>query len=101
MTNAAPAANPDDLVRLGNAAFERGDYGSAVGCYEKAEALITDPGLVAFNKGASLYRLDRYREAELHYRRCLSDATGPRRGASSTTWPIPWCSRSRAAAPAF
>jgi tetratricopeptide (TPR) repeat protein len=45
----------------------------------QAEERITDPGLVAFNKAAALYRLGRYREAELHYRRCLENAEEPRR----------------------
>ena len=77
----------EELVRQGDAAFERGDYSAAVDLYTRAEDAITDPGLVAFNKGAALYRLalaaddeasrrQWFREAELHYRRCLEDAVG-------------------------
>jgi hypothetical protein len=39
---------------------------------------VDDPGLVAFNKAAALYRLGRYREAELSYLCCREDATGSR-----------------------
>ena len=48
-------------------------------CRLCAEEWTTDPGLVAFNKAAALYRLGRFREAELHYRRCREDAVGARR----------------------
>jgi Ca-activated chloride channel family protein len=90
LVGAAPARAPEDLVRQGNAAFQREDYGTAVERYAAAEDRITDPGLVAFNEAAALYRqaaqlentprrTSLYREAELHYRRCLEDATGTRR----------------------
>src|SRR5262245_39430200 len=79
LVSATPAGDPLQLVRQGNAAFERGDYPAALRFYEQAEPLITDPGLVASNKAAALYRLERYRDAELHYRYCLSDTTGQRR----------------------
>jgi tetratricopeptide (TPR) repeat protein len=79
LVGAAPAVAPDDLVRQGNAAFERGAYDAAVRLYTQAEARLTDPGLVAQNKAASLYRLGHYAEAEFYYRLCLQDATGPRR----------------------
>lgn len=79
LVGAAPAAVPDDLVRQGNAAFERGDLETAVRLYTEAEARTTDPGLVAQNKAAALYRLGRHAEAEFYYRLCLQDAAGPRR----------------------
>ena len=69
----------DDWIREGNAAFEKGDLDAALALYEKAEAGTTDPGLVAFNKAAVLYRLKRYREAELHYLRCVDDAPPARK----------------------
>jgi tetratricopeptide (TPR) repeat protein len=75
---ADPAADAERWARRGNAAFERGDYAAAVDCYTRAEERITDPGLVAFNQAAALYRLGRYREAELHYRRCRDAAAGGR-----------------------
>ncbi len=68
----------EDLVRQGNAAFAREEFSLAVELYTQAEDMIPDPGLVAFNKAAALYHLGRYREAELHYRRCLEDAEGLR-----------------------
>jgi tetratricopeptide (TPR) repeat protein len=77
---AAPPLDPDDLVRQGNAAFARGDYGLAADLYGRAEERTSDPGLVAFNEATALYQLGRYREAELHYLRCQGDAAGPRLG---------------------
>jgi Ca-activated chloride channel family protein len=87
---ATPARAPEDLIRQGNAAFDHQDYTTAVDRYTAAEERILDPGLVAFNKATALYRLagqsesagrrlGLYREAELHYRRCLEDAVGSRR----------------------
>jgi tetratricopeptide (TPR) repeat protein len=70
---------PEELVRRGNAAYERQDFGTATAVYTEAAARITDPGLTAFNKAAALYRRGLYRDAELHYRCCLEDATGLRR----------------------
>jgi len=75
---AAPALDPDDATRRGNLAFARGEFAAALDWYTRAEERTTDPGLIAFNKAAALYRLDRFREAELHYRRCREDAVGPR-----------------------
>src|SRR5262249_30931566 len=77
--SAVPPAHPDGLVRQGNAAFARDEYERAVKLYEQAEERITDPGLLAFNEGAALYRLGQYRAAELHFRRALEGAAGARR----------------------
>lgn len=71
---------PEELLRQGNIAFRQESYDKAVDAYHQAEARTTDPGLAAFNQAAALYRLARYREAELHYRYCLEDAAGTRRG---------------------
>src|SRR5205823_9101099 len=76
---AVPAVEAERLLRSGNDAFERGAFDEAVEWYTKAEDGATDPGRVAANKAAALYRLGRYREAELHYVRGLEDAAGPRR----------------------
>jgi tetratricopeptide (TPR) repeat protein len=84
---------PEQLLRQGNDAFNREDYAAAVDWYTRAEEQTADPGLVAFNKAAALYRLAEqnqeggrraglFREAELHYRRSLEDATGDRRAAA-------------------
>src|SRR6516225_7775579 len=79
IASAAPALQPDELARQGNAAFERGDYELALKHYEQAEERSHDPGLIAFNEGAALYRTGRYRTAEMHYRRALEGAHGRRR----------------------
>jgi tetratricopeptide (TPR) repeat protein len=73
------ARDAETWLRRGNAAFERGDYAEAIDDLTRAEDFSTDPGLVAGNKAAALYRLGQYREAELHYLRCLEDAVGERR----------------------
>ena len=69
----------EEMIRRGNAAYERGDYDAATSAYTEAESRITDPGLAAFNKAAALYQKGLYREAESHYRCCLEDAEGLRR----------------------
>jgi tetratricopeptide (TPR) repeat protein len=67
------------FVERGDTAFERGDYADAVAAYSQAEGRHPDPGLVAFNQAAALYRLGRYRECALAYRCSLEDASGTRR----------------------
>ena len=76
---AASSSTADHQVRRGNEAFERGQYQKALGHFGIAEERITDPGLASFNKATALYQLGRYREAELHFRRCQEDAVGRRR----------------------
>jgi tetratricopeptide (TPR) repeat protein len=76
---AAAPRSPLEFVRAGNAAFADEDFERAISLYLEAEDGIDDPGLVAFNKGAALYRLGRFGEAEVHYLRCLEQAAGPRR----------------------
>jgi Ca-activated chloride channel family protein len=76
---AGPQPAGDELLRQGNSAFHDEDYKQALDHYRRAETRADDPGLVAFNKATTLFRLERYREAELHYRRCLDDAEGLRR----------------------
>lgn len=80
LVSASPAVDADRWVRLGNDAFGRGDYAQALEYYGRAEEYTTDPGLVALNEAAALYRMGRFREAELHYVRALEDALGERRG---------------------
>jgi hypothetical protein len=70
---------PESHVRAGNAAFHDDRIEEALLSYERAAERTTDPGLVAFNTAAALYRLGRHREAELHFCRSREDAAGPRR----------------------
>jgi tetratricopeptide (TPR) repeat protein len=74
-----PSTPPDEFVRRGNAAYERGDYDAASAAYSDAELRITDPGLAALNLATALYQKSLYRDAERYYRCCLEDAAGPRR----------------------
>jgi Ca-activated chloride channel family protein len=77
MMSAAPAG--DEALRRGNAALEAGQLEEALTHFARAAERTTDPGQVAFNQGVALARLARHRDAELHFRRCLSDAEGERR----------------------
>jgi tetratricopeptide (TPR) repeat protein len=79
LAGAAPSLRPEDAVRRGNAAYDGEQYDQALRLYEQGEEHITDPGILAFNEAATLYRAGRFREAELHYRRSLEGASGPRR----------------------
>jgi tetratricopeptide (TPR) repeat protein len=76
--SAAPTEDARRWVMRADAAYQGEDYQAAIDCYTAAEGRTTDPGLVAFNKAAALYRLGRYREAELNYLRSREDATGER-----------------------
>jgi Ca-activated chloride channel family protein len=78
LISAAPGQQAEHLIRQGNQAFDRGDFERALKLYEHAEPRSTDPGLAAFNEGATLYRLGRFAEAEAHYRRALEGAGGAR-----------------------
>jgi Ca-activated chloride channel family protein len=69
----------DAELRRGIAALDAGQLESALTHFSVAGERTTDPGLVAFNEGVALYRLHRFREAELRFRCSLSDAEGARR----------------------
>jgi Ca-activated chloride channel family protein len=69
----------DAELRRGIAALDTGQLESALSHFSVAAERTTDPGLVAFNEGVALYRLHRFREAELRFRCCLSDAEAARR----------------------
>jgi Ca-activated chloride channel family protein len=77
LLSAAALPEVDTLVRQGNDALERGQNSKALRLFEEAEERAPDPALVAYNKAAALYRLERFEEAALHYQRCLEDETIP------------------------
>jgi Ca-activated chloride channel family protein len=79
LIGAAGPADSEACLHRGNAAYDQGNFLAALDWYTKAEERTTDPGLVAYNKAAALYRLGDYRAAELSYRCCLEDAEGVRR----------------------
>jgi tetratricopeptide (TPR) repeat protein len=81
LVSAAPRQEPEELVRQANAAFDRQEFDAAVKLYTDAEGTIDNPGLVSFNKGAALYRLGRFRDAQQHFQRCLDEADPSRRPA--------------------
>jgi tetratricopeptide (TPR) repeat protein len=78
LVSASPPRHAEELIRRGNDAFDHSDYDQALKLYEGAEERGTDPGLAAFNEGAALYRLGRFAEAEIRYRRALEGAGGGR-----------------------
>jgi tetratricopeptide (TPR) repeat protein len=84
---AAPQANAtaEELIRQANAAFLQGDSDAAERLYAAAEERTTDPGLVAFNRGAVLFQLGDFRGAEVHYLWVLKDAACPP-GRAARAW---------------
>jgi len=79
LLGAGSVVDPEELVRQGNAAFAAQDYEQALQHYAQAEKTTQNPGLVAFNQGTALYRLGRFREAQLHFLRCVDEADAARR----------------------
>jgi Ca-activated chloride channel family protein len=77
LVSAAFPERIDELMRQGQDAFDAEDYGDALEFYQQTETATHDPGQVAFNKAACLYRMKKYQEAENHYRRCLEDQQIP------------------------
>jgi Ca-activated chloride channel family protein len=76
----AIAANPTEKwVWRGNQELAAGRAEQALRWYQIAEERTPDPGLVAFNEGIAFAKLERWRDAELYFRRSLSDAEGERR----------------------
>jgi tetratricopeptide (TPR) repeat protein len=76
---AGPAFNPtpEHLIRQANEAFARNELAEADQLYEAAQELTQDPGLVAFNRAAVLFRNEAFREAEIQYSLVLADAACP------------------------
>ncbi len=77
LISAAPNAKPDDLIREGNQAVEKGEYEAALRLLQDAEERGTDPGLIAFNKATAYWHRGNYRDAENHYRMALDDTAAP------------------------
>ena len=77
LISAQPPTSPDGLIRQANEAFLREAFDLAEQLYGQAEERTTDPGLVAFNKGLVLYQREKYRDAEVHFRRTLEDRLIP------------------------
>jgi hypothetical protein len=68
-SSAAVAAPIDDAKKAfaeGKAAFERGDYESALSSYQRANMILPAPNLY-YNIGATYERLGRYQEAALAF----------------------------------
>jgi Ca-activated chloride channel family protein len=91
IVGASPPSPPDDLIRRGNKALERGDFDDAISLYQQAEERGNDPGLIAFNKATALYQLQQYRKAESHYRMALDDAAIPAERRARTLYNLGDC----------
>jgi tetratricopeptide (TPR) repeat protein len=81
--SAAPPGTPEDWERRGNAAFADENYAEAVRCYAHAEERGTEPGRTAFNHGAALFRMGKYRDAERLFRCAVESAAPPDRRAKA------------------
>ncbi len=74
---AANTEDTADLLYRGNAAYQRGDFSSAISYYEQAQRRTTDPELLAFNLATANYQLAQagntlaLAAAESAYRSCL------------------------------
>jgi len=77
LVSASPLPPVDECIRQGNAAFEREEYDQALDYFQKAEGRTLDPGLVAFNTGATFFKLGRYQDAALQFERSLEDKAAP------------------------
>lgn len=73
------SAEPAGIIDLqrGQEAFARHDYAAAVLHFDKAQPLLADPGVAAFNRAAAHYRLGHFAAAAADYRRALSDDAIP------------------------
>ncbi len=64
----------ETLLRQAIAAYEQGDFAETLNwCQQAEQQPYEDPGQIAMIQAAALARLQQWREAELHYRRCLDD----------------------------
>jgi hypothetical protein len=62
-----PAAGKPSLVQQGTAAFQRGAYGDALDFFTRAERAGLGTQTVEYNIAVCLYRLQRFKEAELRF----------------------------------
>src|SRR5205823_2794396 len=76
LISAAPPETAEDWERRGNAAFADENYAEAVRYYAHAEERGAEPGRLAFNHGAALFRMGKYRDAERLFR-CAVESTAP------------------------
>lgn len=68
---------PESFVGEGNVAFIRGEFAAALSHYDRALELgLADAHAGYFNRGLTLERLGRPREAETAYRRALEHRPG-------------------------
>lgn len=68
-----------DDMELAYGSYQAGDYAAALRHYDAALTITGDPGLVAFNQGATFAAAGQHAEAALAFAQSLEDATGLRR----------------------
>lgn len=65
------------LLRQGDDAFQRRDFAAALDAFTRAQPLVGEPGVAAFNRAAAHFRLKQFPEAADAYRQALADAQLP------------------------
>lgn len=75
--NASSTASGTDHVVAGNAQYSEGEYGSALESYERASVDMPESPLLYFNKGAALYKQERYNEAADMFRQAIAGTRDP------------------------
>lgn len=83
LVSAAPPESAEDWERRGSAQFADENYAEAARCYTHAEERGTEPGRVAFNHGAALFRMGKYRDAERLFRCAVESSAPPDRTAKA------------------
>src|SRR3954469_19751446 len=73
---AAPIDDAKKAFGEGKAAFERGDYETALGAYQRANMILPAPNLY-YNIGATYERLGRFQEAALAFDKYFELAGAP------------------------
>jgi tetratricopeptide (TPR) repeat protein len=69
------AAAGDDLFAQGVRAFKEGNFSVAADLFQRARTEGVDTPALFYNLGASLYKLERYADAEQAFRLCANDPT--------------------------
>ena len=83
LISAAPPQTAEDWERRGNAAFADENYAEAARCYAHAQERGMEPGRIAFNHAAAMFRMGKYRDAERLARWAVEGAAPPDRRAKA------------------